>query len=159
MTIPALAIHMAMDAAQLAEKVTLYTNGDDETAKQVGSVASTKFKIDARPIKQLREDAQSNSVVVEFADGSSKEEKFLAHNPRTSVQGPFVAQLGIALTPMGDIQADAPTHQTSVRGVFAAGDCITPYKVTAGAISSGCNAAVAASAQLHAEKYGQPPMF
>ncbi|KLJ08797.1 hypothetical protein EMPG_15765 [Blastomyces silverae] len=54
---------------------------------------------------------------------------------------------------VGDIVANFPAYQTSVRGVFAAGDCITQYKVIAGAISSGCNAAVAASAQLLAEKY------
>jgi gliotoxin/aspirochlorine biosynthesis thioredoxin reductase len=119
--------------------------------------ANTKFKIEPRPIKQLKEKAES--VMVELVDGSSNEEKFLAHSPQTIVQGPFVNQLGTALTPMGDIQAEAPIHQTSVRGVFAAGDCISPYKVIAGAISSGCNAAVAASAQLPAEKHGQPPMF
>lgn len=124
------------------------------------SVQSTKFKVETRKIKRLAASEASDSVVVEFTDGTQKEEKFLVHNPLTSVKGPFVAQLGIALTNMGDVQADAPAfHQTSVRGVFAAGDCITPYKVIPGALSSGCNAAVAAITQLQAEKYNQQPMF
>lgn len=55
--------------------------------------------------------------------------------------------------------ANLPMYQTSVRGIFAAGDSITPYKVVAGAISSGCNAAVGASTQLLVEKYRYHPMF
>ncbi|KAI8955147.1 FAD/NAD(P)-binding domain-containing protein [Xylaria longipes] len=157
--IPALVIHMAENAAQLSDTVTLYTHGNEELTAQLQPVANSKFKIEARQIKRLVDNPNTGSVTVEHVDGTQKEEKFLVHNPLTSVQGPFVAQLGITLTPMGDINADAPAHQTSVRGGFAAGDCITPYKVIPGAISSGCNAAVAASTQLQAEKYGQTPMF
>ncbi|KAI0893442.1 hypothetical protein F4806DRAFT_488387 [Annulohypoxylon nitens] len=158
--LPALAIHMAENAAQLSDSVTLYTHGNSElTARLATITTNSKFKVESRRIKRLSGNTGQDSVVVEFEDGSSKVEKFLVHNPQTSVQGPFVSQLGISLTPMGDIQADAPAYQSSVRGVFAAGDCITPYKVTPGAISSGCNAAVAVSTQLQAEKYGLPPMF
>lgn len=160
--VPPLVIHMAENAAQLSDAVTIYTHGNADLAAQLepaASSSSSKFEIDDRPIKRLVDSQDAGSVTIEFGDGTQKEEKFLVHNPLTSVQGPFVAQLGIALTPMGDINAEAPAHQTSVRGVFAAGDCITPYKVIPGAISSGCNAAVAASSQLQAEKYGQAPMF
>ncbi|KAF2967233.1 hypothetical protein GQX73_g6331 [Xylaria multiplex] len=157
--IPALVIHMAENAAQLSDTVTIYTQGNNELTAQLQPVAGSKFHIETRQIKRLIDNPGSRSIMVEFDDGTQKEEKFLVHNPLTSVQGPFADQLGITLTPMGDIQADAPAHQTSVRGVFAAGDCITPYKVIPGAISSGCNAAVAASTQLQAEKYGQTPMF
>ncbi|CAJ2503458.1 Uu.00g108520.m01.CDS01 [Anthostomella pinea] len=141
------------------DKVTLYTNGNNDLTTQLNPVANDNFQVDSRQIKRLVENTHADSVTVEFVDGSSKEEKFLVHNPLTTVKGPWFSQLGIALTSMGDIQADAPAHQTSVRGVFAAGDCITPYKVIPGAISSGCNAAVAVASQLQAEKYGQPPMF
>ncbi|KAI1214201.1 FAD/NAD(P)-binding domain-containing protein [Annulohypoxylon truncatum] len=158
--VPALVMHMAENAAQLSDSVTLYTHGNDELTNQLVTMTKdSKFQVESRRIKCLLSNTEADSVTVEFDDGSSKVERFLVHNPQTSVQGPFVDQLGIALTQMGDVQADAPFHQSSVRGVFAAGDCITPYKVTAGAISSGCNAAVAASTQLQSEKYGQPPMF
>ncbi|RYP73132.1 hypothetical protein DL771_003768 [Monosporascus sp. 5C6A] len=155
----ALAIHMAENAAQLSDEVTIYTHGNEELTAQLKPLVKSTFKVENRPIKRLLGIEGGARVKVEFTDGTCKEEKFLVHNPQTSVQGPFVAQLGITTTPMGDISADAPMHQTSVRGVFAAGDCITPYKVIPGAISSGCNAAVAASTQLLAEKYGQEPMF
>lgn len=100
--------------------------------------------------------ADGDSVTLEFADGASKKEKFLVNNPLTMTSGPFVEQLGLATTSTGDIQAEAPFYQTSVRGVFAAGDCITPYKVIPGAISSGCNAAVGAATQLQSELHGFP---
>ncbi|KAI1077142.1 FAD/NAD(P)-binding domain-containing protein [Whalleya microplaca] len=142
--VPALVIHMAENAAQLSDKVTVYTHGNGDLTVQLSTIADSKFKVEPRQIKRLLNNTQANSVTVEFEDGSSNQEKFL---------------LGIALTPMGDIVAEAPMHQSSVRGVFAAGDCITPYKVMPGAISSGCNAAVAASTQLLAEKHGHTPMF
>ncbi|KAI0906994.1 FAD/NAD(P)-binding domain-containing protein [Ustulina deusta] len=113
---PALVIHLAENAAQRSEAVTLYTQVNEELAGQLQPVANSKFKFEARQIKQ---------------------EKFLVHNPLTDVQGPFVAQLGIIMTSMGEIKADASAHQTSVLGAFALGDCIT-----------------ATSTQLHAEKYG-----
>ncbi|KAI0405020.1 hypothetical protein F4802DRAFT_615190 [Xylaria palmicola] len=159
---PALAMQMADNAAQLSENVTIYTSGNEELASQLSAAvqsSKSKFTVEARKIKRLAA-IGAKSVVVELVDGDQKEERFLAYHPLTTVQGPFVAQLGITLTPMGDIQADASAfHQTNIRGVFAAGDCITPYKVIPGAISSGCNAAVAVSTQLQAEKYRQPPMF
>ncbi|KAI0102108.1 FAD/NAD(P)-binding domain-containing protein [Nemania sp. FL0031] len=151
-------MHMAENAAQLSDTVTIYTQGNKALATNLNPMPGDKFKIEPRQIKRLINNEDAGSVTVEFADGSQKEEKFLVHNPLTSVQGPFVDQLEINLTPSNDIHVNPLTHQTSVRGVFAAGDCITPYKVIPGAISSGCNAAVAVSTQLQAEKYGLPSM-
>lgn len=148
-----------IDASQLSENVTFYTHGDDTLATGLKASTSSKetWTVDSRRIKGLAKSAgSSQAVTVEFEDGTTKEEKFLVGQPLTVPGGPFVQQLGLATTPMGDIQADAPFHQTSVRGVFAAGDCITPYKVIPGAMSSGCNAAVGVSTQLQAEKHGFP---
>ncbi|PHH90386.1 hypothetical protein CDD83_3836 [Cordyceps sp. RAO-2017] len=153
--VPFLVLHMAENAAQLGERVVIYTNGNAELTEQLGST----FEVEPRPIRRLVDKAGTDCVTVELADGTARDETFLVHNPQTGVKGPFVAQLGLETTPMGDVQAKAPTYQTSVRGVFAAGDCITPYKVIPGALSSGCNAAVAASTQLQAEKHHQTPMF
>ncbi|KAH9905800.1 hypothetical protein F4778DRAFT_727519 [Xylariomycetidae sp. FL2044] len=158
-SIPALVVHLGETAAQLGGRVNLYTNGDEEMAAQLRPFENATFRVEPRRIQQLAETKDGRSVQVAFEDGSQRQEKFLVHNPQTSVQGPFVEQLGLATTPMGDVQADAPFYQTSVRGVFAAGDCITMYKVIPGAISSGCNAAVGVSAQLQAEKHGHHPMF
>jgi len=150
---------MASNAAQLSAEVTLYTHADDNVTAQLRPLVKTPFKIDARKITRLLNNKGGSSLTIEFADGTTKEETFLVHNPKTTVQGPFVEQLGLALTPTGDIVTAPPFFQTSVRGVFAAGDCITPYKATPSAIASGCNAGVASTAQMQAEKYGLVPMF
>lgn len=156
---PAIAVHMAQNAAQLTDQVTIYTNGNAEVEGElkplVMSLVVSKFNIETRQIKRLVGGDKLGSVIVEFIDGSSKEEKFLVHNPQTSAKGPFVEQLGLATTPSGDIKADAPFWQTSVPGVFAVGDCSTPYKVVASAITSGCNAGVMASAEIQGQKYSQ----
>ncbi|KAK7934692.1 FAD/NAD(P)-binding domain-containing protein [Apiospora marii] len=157
----ALAAHMALNAAQLTEKVTLYTNGDDAVTADVtaatASLLPSKFSVEPRQIYQLRRgNEDTDSVTVEFADGTIKTEKFLVHNPATVAQGPFVKQLGLETTEAGDIRADYPFWQTSVPGVYAVGDCSTPYKVTPSSITSGCNAAVAVCAELQAAKYTKP---
>lgn len=149
----------------------IYTHESEEVAAQLSSALSTgvqKFKIDSRKIARLSliesDEGIPTAVKLDFVDGTSATETFIVHNPFTKIQGPFAEQLGLDTTPgpipgaRGDIVANPPMYQTSVRCVFSAGDCITPYKVVAGAISSGCNAAVGASTQLLA-KYGHHPMF
>jgi hypothetical protein len=55
---------------------------------------------------------------------------------------------------LGDIKIKEGTCETNVKGVFACGDCVTMYKVTPGAISTGCNAGVGVVGQLQAEDFG-----
>ncbi len=90
---------MAENAAQLSEKVPISTHGNEKLTTQI----TPKFQVEPRRIKRLIENNGAGSVTVEFVDGAKKQEKFLVHSPLTSVQGPFVAQLGIATTPTGDI--------------------------------------------------------
>jgi thioredoxin reductase len=149
----ALAIHMADNAAQLSKEVTIFTNGSEGVGKQIRALCpNSPFKVDSRAIDRLVD--SQRGVTITFADGNSKEVSFLVHNSLTVPQGPFVGQLGLTLSQTGDIQAEGPGYQTSERGVFAAGDCISPYKVIPHAIMSGNFAAVAAATQLQAEKYG-----
>jgi gliotoxin/aspirochlorine biosynthesis thioredoxin reductase len=170
-----LAVHFAETAGQLSAQVTIYTNGSEDLGVQINQALSQatattgegKFKVDSRSISRLSlvygSDGQPTALELTFSDDTTATEAFLVHNPLTQVKWSIAGQLGLELTPSpipgnGDISANAPMHQTSLRGVFAAGDCITPYKMIPGAISSGCNAAVAASTQLLAE-YGHVPLF
>ncbi|KAK2597542.1 hypothetical protein N8I77_012321 [Diaporthe amygdali] len=151
-----IAVHAAANAAQLARRVTLYAHGDKALAAGLKAAAKkqAEWTVEPRRIRRLAA-AEGESVTVDFEDGTaSRTEKFLVNQPLTVPGGPFVGQLGLATSPLGDIQAEPPFHQTSVRGVFAAGDCMTPNKVVPTAIASGSNAAVGASTQLQSEKYG-----
>ncbi|KAH7109294.1 hypothetical protein B0J11DRAFT_512951 [Dendryphion nanum] len=155
---PALAIHSADNAAQLAKHITIYTNGSQEVHAQLTAMLpNSPFQIESRAIARLAS-KDEDEVTIEFSDGTTTCVSFLVHNPLTTPQGPFVQQLGLQMSPMGDIQADAPFYQTTIKGVFAAGDCVTPFKVIPHAIASGNFAAVAAATQIQAEKYGHISM-
>jgi thioredoxin reductase len=73
---------------------------------------------------------------------------FLVHKATTALNGPFAKQLGLELTPLGDIKVASPLPETSMGGVFAVGDCATMMKIVAVAISSGVAAAAGVSTQL-----------
>ncbi|KAL1852084.1 hypothetical protein Daus18300_012296 [Diaporthe australafricana] len=165
----AVAVHAAANAAQLVDaaggRVTLYANGDKALAAGLKTAAKKQagWTVEPRKIRRLVAakaegegggEGGGESVVVGFEDGASRTEKFLVNQPLTVPGGPFVGQLGLTTSGLGDIQADPTFHQTSVRGVFAAGDCMTPNKVVPTAISTGCSAAVGVSTQLQSEKYG-----
>lgn len=169
-SLPAFAVHFASNAAQFSDSVTIYTNGSEELSVQLNSILASgvqKFKTDSRKISRLNlieTNGNPTGIKLDFSDGSSATESFLVNNPFTQIKGPFATQLGVEIAPtpvpgIGDIVANPPFYQTSVRGVFAAGDSTTPYKAVSGAIASGCSAAVAASTQLLSEKYGHHALF
>lgn len=149
---------MADNAAQLSKLVTIFTNSSEPVAAQVkAAAANAPFNIDSRGISGLSLDS-NDQVRIDFVDGTSTTVAFLVHSPLTAPSGPFVQSLGLELGPTGDIKADAPFFQTNVRGVFAAGDCVSMFKVVPNAIMNGNFAAVACATQLQAEKYGHTSM-
>jgi glutamate synthase (NADPH/NADH) small chain len=61
--------------------------------------------------------------------------------------GPLIDQLGIALDERGNIRVDEQ-YQTSVEGIFAAGDCHSGASLVVRAINHGRRAAAAVDAYL-----------
>ncbi|KAJ6101982.1 hypothetical protein N7486_004409 [Penicillium sp. IBT 16267x] len=156
-----LVLHVARQVSTLSNTVTIYTNGSEDLAKQVeaGFGKATVMKVDSRKIKRFSKQAEKAAVLVEFEDGSSVIEGFLAHTPETKPRGPFVEQLGLEQTPTGDIKAGPPFYQTTVKGVFAAGDSCGMMKNVPHAIFSGSLAGMGVSTQIAAEALGQQPLF
>ncbi|KAJ5212203.1 uncharacterized protein N7498_003849 [Penicillium cinerascens] len=156
-----LALHVARQISTLSQTVTIYTNGSEDLAKEVsaGFGTSTVMKVESRKIKSLSKQHEKASVLLEFEDGSSVIEGFLAHTPETRPRGPFAEQLGLEQTPSGDIKAGPPFYQTTVKGVFAAGDSCGMMKNAPHAIFSGSLAGMGVSAQIAAETQGQQPLF
>ncbi|KAF2462083.1 hypothetical protein BDY21DRAFT_312963 [Lineolata rhizophorae] len=149
---PMMAMHQAHSAKRLAHKVTVYTNGSEELAGQLRPEIAGEpgFSVDTRPISGLAKGPKGSEVVVKFANGDEPQvEGFLVYNPQTEPNGPFVKQLGLELTAMGDIKSTPPFYQSSVPGVFAAGDCGTMFKVVPNAMAMGGFAAGGISFQLH----------
>lgn len=158
---PHYALHYARNAAQFAQVVTIYTHGSEQLCSDLIAAVGGNPRItaDSRPIKRLAI-GEEGKIVLEFEDGSTKAESFLAHAPMTHPKGPFVEQLGLKLAgPLRDIEVTPPFLQTSKRGVFAAGDNMIMAKAVPTAIANGAMAANGASMQLQTEVHGHKCMF
>ncbi|PWY93217.1 thioredoxin reductase glit [Aspergillus sclerotioniger CBS 115572] len=155
---PPRAVHMARMARRLADSVTVYTHGDVQLAKDIQNAADgpSWLKLDARPIMRFQKGEIGKTVIVHLGlaeTSESRTEGFLVYSPLTELNGPFAKQLALTLTEGGEIQTSAPFHETSVPGVFAVGDCATPYKAVTPALMMGSLAAAGLVAQLQAQPH------
>lgn len=150
---PPFVSHLALQARQFSQKVTAYTNGSESLASEVNPLLTPKnIQVDARPIKQLIKTPGNNSeVTIVFDNGERETVGFLVHKPKTELASPFAQQLGLELTPGGDIKVGQPIPETNVGGVFAAGDCSTGLKMVTGALASGVAVAAGVSMQIQKE--------
>jgi len=94
-------------------------------------------RVDDRPIARL---VPSNDGLemdrIEFTDGSSLERDVLfLHPPQHQIE--IVTALGLALDAAGYVQLDPVTSETSVPGVYAAGDLLAPMQGALIAAASG----------------------
>ena len=126
-----------------------FTNGavnvpDDIRAR----FASADIHIDERPIVRLVGSA-GQLERVEFADGGFVERDVLFAHPRQR-QAEVVIALGLALDDKGFVRV-SDTHETSVPGIYAAGDLITHAQAAIAAAASGMLAAAALNRELTAE--------
>ncbi|KAI4866122.1 FAD/NAD(P)-binding domain-containing protein [Hypoxylon rubiginosum] len=134
-------------ANRLAGSVTVYTDGDEELGSRIRAQlkSKTNFRMENRRVVQLSKDPGVEGeagVLVTLEDGTVNREGFLVHAPALELNGPFAADLGVAITPQGHIDAQPPFYTTNVPGVYAAGDCATMMKaVPMATMMGGCVAA------------------
>ncbi|KAF5975531.1 beta-lactamase/transpeptidase-like protein [Fusarium bulbicola] len=143
-TTPAAAIAFARSAKQMTSKAVIYTSNNRTMQTAIADLLGerdTAITIDNREIATLALGDEGSGVTITFADGSSAQEAFLAHKSPTKLNGPFAEQLGVELAPSGDIKVTPPYGATSVKGVYAAGDCATPMKNVVEAMHMGTFAA------------------
>lgn len=151
---PEVALALARSATRMTSKAVIYTaNNPTVQAAIRGLLAKhdTAIATDDREIASLALGPEGEGIVLTFADGTSAQEAFLVHKPPTKINGPFADQLGVELTPGGDIKASHPFGATSVKGVYAAGDCATPRKNVIQAMQTGTFAAIGMTQDLQAE--------
>lgn len=156
-----MALHLSRMARRLTEKVTLYTNANAELAAELKRLLETdrdardgRVSVDDRKIVGLSrggDEAGAGLITIAFEGGQTITEGFLTHQPSTKTRGPFAEQLGLELQPSGDIMVRQPFNETSVPGVFAAGDCATPIKAVSHAVAMGTIAAAGLAFKLGAE--------
>ncbi|KAF3005414.1 hypothetical protein E8E14_000324 [Neopestalotiopsis sp. 37M] len=159
------ALHVARQALRMADAVTIYTNGNEELGKELEDALKAgpaPMMVDTRKIAKLVKGSEGAQVALQFVGdegNSSKTEGFLAHKPKTKLRGTLAEQLGLEITPMSTIKVNPPFNQTSVKGVFAAGDCSSPMQTVTAALHSGTCTGGGAPLQIQAETYGQPAIF
>lgn len=126
----------AMLRADWSQDVTLL-NGFGVEVQSDGLDGVT---VDDRPVAALR--PQEDGLAVEFEDGTSSEFGGVFTAPRVSLAGTTAETLGCATSegPLGPFIQTGPMGQTSVRGVFAAGDCATPAHSVTPALGAGAMA-------------------
>ncbi|KAF7918544.1 uncharacterized protein EAE98_009787 [Botrytis deweyae] len=154
-------LHVARQALRLSKETTIYTLGNEKLAIDITAATATAptMKVDSRPIKKLTKGSERAEVIIHFEDGTTKVEGYLVHKPKTVLRGDLAQQLGLDLTPQNTIKVNPPFNQTSVKGVFAAGDAANPMQTVTQAIFSGTVCGGGAPLQLQAETYGQKGLF
>jgi thioredoxin reductase len=152
------ALHMARQTLRMSKEATIYTNGNEDLANDLRAAidtATAPMKVDSRKIENLVKAPHRARCNWHFADGTRATEAFIAHKPKTKLRGNLAQQLGLERTPAGVIKVSPPFNQTSLRGVFAAGDCAMTMQTVTTALQSGTWTGGGVPLQIQAETYNQ----
>ena len=148
-------VHQALLLPDWSSDVTLFTNGvvaPDETER--AKLAARGVRIDARAVESLVSDGKSRDSLaitgVRVAGGEVVPIEALFVGPRTRIASPLAEQLGCALDegPSGLFVRTTPRKETTVPGVFAAGDAALATHNASFASADGVMAGVAAHQSL-----------
>lgn len=147
------ASHLSMFAVQLrgwTDEVCVFTNGEFELpdASREQLVAAGLRIETARIARLVAHDQRLEAV--ELSDGTRVPcELLFAHPPQAQVE--LVRALGVALDGEGFALVDPMRRETSVPGVFAAGDLTTRMQAAIAAAASGMQAAAIINVDLALE--------
>ena len=143
------AVHQALLLVSLSEDVVLLTDGDaDLPAEQREHLAAAGIAVVDAPVERIAEDGGGLSIVL--AGGASLARDALFIQPTLTLASDLATSLDAALTEAGSVETDA-AGQTSVPGLFAAGDAGTVVQSVAVSTGSGARAAYAINAELAME--------
>ena len=96
------ALHFARQALRIVDQVTLYTNGIEQLAGELKAgldAAPAPISVNLKKITMLVKAPERACIILQFDDGTSTPETFLAHKPKTKVRGDLAQQLGCTLRP------------------------------------------------------------
>jgi thioredoxin reductase len=155
--------HFVGMARAFDPRVTIFSNGPVSEAPPIQHALKVSkalgAKLDERKIKRLINNGPSHAegVTIEFEEGEPVTLGFIAHKPPTVNRAQdLIEQLGLETVPvqMGGHVAlkDSMFNETSVRGVFAAGDTMVMMKQVTVAMAEGVKAFAGAGKQLGEER-------
>jgi thioredoxin reductase len=129
--------------------VTLLTHGVVTVPPDVrSSLQAADVHLDERPIARLRAE-DDHLAAIEFVEGNEIELDVLFAHPKQR-QVPLVRSLNLALDDKGFVRVD-DMRETSVPGIYVAGDLITPAQSAVLAAAAGMFAAAALNRALTIE--------
>jgi thioredoxin reductase len=130
--------------------LVVFTNGTFDVAQDARDrLRAAGVRIEAAPIARLvGHDHRLDAV--ELADGTAVAcEALFVHPPQRQVE--LIRALGVALDDDGYVRVDATTRETSVSGVYAAGDLTTRMQAAIVAAASSMQAATMINVELTME--------
>jgi thioredoxin reductase len=146
-----------MELAQLllgwSRDLVLCTDGPAElTDEQRAQLARHQIPVIEKPISHL-DGAKGVLERICFSNGSHLSRRAMFLRPTQHQRSDLAARLGCEQTELGLIRTDE-WGQTSVSGVYAAGDATTPVQKVIRAAASGATAAIGINRSLLAEDFG-----
>ena len=153
-----MAAHRALLLREWSADVALLSDGPAELdGDERARLRRAGVPIDERPVAGLRARGAALEAVL-FADGGEllRDGLLVAAPPRQ--RSSLATELGAELNEREMVDIDA-FGQTTVPGLYAAGDVSSPMPQVAGAIADGSRAAAEINADLLAEAHGMEPMI
>ncbi|TVY22565.1 Thioredoxin reductase [Lachnellula hyalina] len=146
------ALMVAQDTLKFAKNLSIYTDSNPTLAADLLSALasnslSDSVDINDHSIKRLSSGGAS-TISLSLGDETTHTRDFLVHQPLARPPPWIVQQLGLELDVMGNIKTNGFFYQTNVEGVFAAGDCASPFKIIPNALLMGANAAAGVAREL-----------
>lgn len=153
---PMHALKLADDAHKFADAIQIYTNANAPLAREIfQALQSPNIRLDDRRISHLIDPSRKkgspstdSEIVIKFENGEEAIKSFLVHRPLTKLDRSLSDQLGLNYSPEASIQSIPPFCQTSMEGVYAAGDCASMMKIILNAISMGAYAGAGLARKL-----------
>lgn len=147
-----MAVHQALMIPDWGPTTLFTQNFLEPDAEQVAKLDARGVRVERTPIAELLGPGQELESV-RLADGRLIPLKALFIQPKTFMASPLAAQLGCAFEEgmTGAFLRVDDFKQTSVPGVYAAGDATTPFHNATFAAASGTAAGVGAHQSLMAE--------
>jgi thioredoxin reductase len=129
------------------KEVTLVTNGYPVSATQQQLLKKQGIGMITKPISSLHHDGGALTAIV-LNGGELFHVKDIFVNPAAAQHSPLAETAGCELIESGLVRID-DFHRTTVPGIYAAGDCCTPFRTISTAIASGTKAGIFIHQDLH----------
>ncbi|ALL06488.1 pyridine nucleotide-disulfide oxidoreductase [Pedobacter sp. PACM 27299] len=146
------AYELAVLISNWTDQLTLFTNGKHSfTAEQLLQLKKHKIGIQEKIMERLNHTVGQLDRVV-FTDGTSVKVKAIYSRHSFFQQCQIPQILGCEPTEEGYIKVDQ-NQETSIKGIYACGDCTTKVRTVANSVASGTTAGMMSSKQLIIEEF------